>query len=92
MATAGKSKSAKQPEKKVVKQLMVFKKQNYMLLIASLVVIIIGFAVMGGSDDKPFDHPIKITVAPLIVLFGFALGVFSILYTPKSEDAQESGK
>lgn len=90
MATAGKSKNVKQPEKKTIKQIMVFKKENYILLVASLLVIIIGFIVMGSGDDKPFDHPMKITVAPLIVLFGFALGVFSILYTPKSTtDGQE---
>ncbi len=90
MATAGKSKNIKQADKKVKKQIMVFKKENYILLIASLAVIIIGFIVMGSGDDKPFDHPTKITVAPLIVLFGFALGVFSILYTPKSADGQDN--
>jgi hypothetical protein len=92
MATASKSKKSKQPEKKIVNQVMVFKKQNYMLLIASLCVIILGFIVMGSGDDKPFDDPMKITVAPLIVLIGFALGVFSILYTPKSEDNQDSAE
>jgi hypothetical protein len=85
-----KSKPVKKTEKKSIHQLMVFKKQNYILLIASLVTIVIGFFVMGSGDQLPFDHPIKITVAPLIVLFGFALGVFSILYTPKSIEDQES--
>lgn len=89
MATAGKSKQIKQAEKKPL-QLMVFKKQNYILLIASLAVIILGFIVMASGDDKPFDDPMKITIAPLIVLAGFALGVFSILYTPKSENQEEA--
>ncbi len=87
MATASKSKNLKQ-EKKAVNNFMVFKKQNYILLVASLSVIIIGFIVMGTAGGAAFDDPMKITVAPLIVLFGFALGVFSILYTPKTEDKQ----
>lgn len=90
MATAGKSKHSKQPEKKQAPQLMVFKKQNYILLAVSLAVIILGFTVMSAGDDKPFDDPMKITVAPLIVLAGFALGVFSILYSPKTEEQEES--
>ncbi|MES2619091.1 MAG: DUF3098 domain-containing protein [Bacteroidota bacterium] len=75
--------AARQTEKKTVNNFMVFKKENYLLLIASVLVLVIGFTVMGSGDDLPFDAPIKITVAPLIVIFGFALGVFSILYTPK---------
>ena len=47
---------------------------------------------MGSGKDLPFDAPIKITVAPIIVLLGFGLGVFSILYTPKEQEAQEDSK
>ncbi len=88
MAAPQKNKNVKTVEKKVVNNFMVFKKQNYVLLAASLAVIVLGFIVMGMGKDKPFDDPMKITVAPIIVLLGFALGVFSILYTPKSEDNQ----
>lgn len=88
MAAPQKNKKIKTVEKKAVNNFMVFKKQNYVLLAASLAVIVLGFIVMGMGKDKPFDDPMKITVAPIIVLLGFALGVFSILYTPKSEDNQ----
>jgi ABC-type antimicrobial peptide transport system permease subunit len=92
MATPNKNKS-KQTEKKVtVLQPMIFSKQNYILLLASLGVIILGFIIMGSGNDKPFDHPMKITVAPIIVLLGFALGVFSIMYSNKTENNQEEGK
>ena len=92
MAAPNKSKIVvKQPEKKAAPT-MVFKKENYILLIASVLVIVIGFIVMGSGKDLPFDAPIKITVAPIIVLLGFGLGVFSILYTPKSQEAQEDSK
>lgn len=75
--------AAKEPKNTGV---FVFKKENYFLLLLSLLVIIIGFVIMGGSDDKPFDDPMKISVAPVIVLLGFIIGVFSILYTPKSNN------
>ena len=91
MAAPNKSKIVKQPEKKAVPT-MVFKKENYILLIASVAVIVLGFIVMGSGKDLPFDAPIKITVAPIIVLLGFGLGVFSILYTPKAQEAQEDSK
>lgn len=74
--------------KKTKNTFMVFKKQNYMLLIASVVTLVIGFIVMGSGKDKPFDDPMKITIAPLIVLLGFAIGVVSILYTPKSKEEE----
>lgn len=89
MATAThKGKNVKQAEKKPVNTFLVFKKQNYILLIASALTLIIGFIVMSSGDDLPFDAPIKITVAPIIVLLGFVLGVVSILYTPK--DSKQS--
>jgi hypothetical protein len=63
---------------------------NYKLLIAGLVVIFIGFLLMmgGGSDDpNKFNPEIfstrRITVAPIVVLLGFAIEVVAILYKPK---------
>jgi hypothetical protein len=76
--------------KKTKNTFLVFKKQNYMLLIASVVTLVIGFIVMGSGKDKPFDDPMKITIAPLIVLLGFAIGVVSILYTPKSKEEDKT--
>ena len=92
MATASnKGKTTnKTTEKKTVNTFMVFKKQNYMLLAASVLVLVIGFTVMGSGDNLPFDAPIKITVAPIIVILGFALGVYSILYTPKDSNTSNN--
>jgi len=50
-------------------------------MIASVVVIFIGFALMmGNTDIYSFT---KITLAPLIVVLGFALGVVAILIKPE---------
>jgi ABC-type multidrug transport system fused ATPase/permease subunit len=87
MATATKKQPIKgKTQNKSENSFFVFKKQNYILLIASLAVIIIGFIVMGSGEGQPFDAPIKITVAPIIVMIGFILGAVSILYTPKQSE------
>jgi hypothetical protein len=60
---------------------LVFQKVNYQLFIASVVVVAIGFLLMMGTED--IYSFAKITLAPLVVVFGFALGFVAILYKPK---------
>lgn len=55
----------------------VFEKQNYILMIASILVVIIGFVLMSGTTD--IYSFTKIVLAPIVVLGGFALGFFAIL-------------
>jgi hypothetical protein len=69
----------------------VFGRENYILLVASLAIIFLGYALMAGggsSDPNVFNEEIfsstRITVAPIIILAGFALGVFAILKKPKA--------
>ena len=77
-------------DKKAEKTGFVFEKVNYILLLAGIAFIIIGFALMvgGGSDDpKVFNPEIfsfrRITLAPLIVMIGFIIGIFAIMIRPK---------
>ena len=58
----------------------IFGKQNYILMGASVAMIIIGFFLMSGSED--IYSTMKITIAPLVVLIGFALGVYAIMKKP----------
>ncbi len=61
----------------------VFKKINYQLFILSIVVVAIGFILMMGTEDiYSFS---KITLAPIVVVAGFALGFVAILYKPKNK-------
>lgn len=60
--------------------------KNYILLLAGLVVIILGFVLMagGGSDSSSeFNYEMfswrRITLAPILVIGGFAFEVFAIL-------------
>ena len=60
----------------------VFTKQNYILIIIALAVIIAGYVLMGsniGSDSPAEIYSFsKITLAPVMVIAGYILSVYSI--------------
>ncbi len=63
-----------------------FGKENYMLLIASVVILIIGYALMSGgkaTDPTVFTGEVfsfrRITLAPIVVLIGYIVGVYAIV-------------
>ncbi len=64
------------------KQPMLFAKENYILIIASLVILVIGFMLMSGKTD--IYNSTKLTVAPIVVILGFILGIVAIFYRKKS--------
>ena len=61
----------------------VFGKQNYQILIASILVVVIGFALMSGETDIYSFR--KIVLAPIVVLAGFGLGFYAILKKPAAK-------
>lgn len=69
-----------------------FNKENYGLMIAGIVVIIIGFLLMIGQNNVdpnvfPSDEIYsfrRITLAPLVVMIGFAIEIFAIVKKPKA--------
>ena len=65
-------------------------KINLILIAVGFAIIVLGFALMTGSSTiKEFNPDIysfrRITVGPMISLFGFVSIVFAILYKPKSK-------
>ncbi len=71
----------------------IFKKANYKLMFIGLAVIAVGFILMsgGGSDDpKVFNTDIynfqRIRLAPTLVLIGFGIQVYAILFNKKKKD------
>jgi len=75
------------------KEGFVFAKENYIILIAGVALIIIGLILMsgGGSEDpKEFNpeifSPRRITVAPLCMLAGFIVIIISIMRRPKKAE------
>lgn len=68
-----------------------FGKQNYMIFIAGVVLIILGYLLMigGGSDDPNVFNPAifdaqRITVAPMVCLLGFVTVIVGIMWRPKT--------
>lgn len=71
----------------------VFGRQNYVILIIGLALILVGFLLMiGGGSENPnefsnamFDTQ-RLTVAPIVVLSGFAVIIFAILKKQKTQN------
>jgi hypothetical protein len=68
----------------------IFKKANYKLMFIGLAVIAVGFILMsgGGSDDPNVFNPDiynfqRIRLAPTLVLIGFGIQIYAILFTKK---------
>jgi uncharacterized membrane protein len=68
-----------------------FGKENYIIIAVGFLCIVLGFILMagGGSEDpNVFSEEIfstrRITVAPIVVLLGFAIEIFGIMYRSKS--------
>ncbi|RHJ78555.1 DUF3098 domain-containing protein [Parabacteroides sp. AM08-6] len=73
-----------------------FGKENFILIIASIAVIAIGFVLMsGGGSQEPtgFNPEIfstrRIVVAPVVTVVGFILMIFGILKNSKSRELAE---
>lgn len=63
---------------------------NYMILIAGVAVIIIGFLVMSAGDDV---SPLSVTIAPLLLFIGFCVIVpVGIMYRKKDKAAEPTVK
>ncbi len=70
----------------------VFEKKNYLIMIIGLLFIATGFILMsGGASDDPnvFNPEIynfqRIRLAPTLVLIGFAIQVYAILFSSKKK-------
>ena len=84
-------------KKKVEQESLDFplQKENYILLIIGFAIIMIGFLLMmGGKSDDPnvFNEEIfnfrRITLAPILVLFGFVFEIWAIMKKPKEEKSE----
>ncbi|WP_181149156.1 DUF3098 domain-containing protein [Salinibacter sp. 10B] len=59
---------------------LIFRKQNYVLLAVSVLLIAVGFVAM--YLDGQFLGFVSLTVSPIIILSGYALLVYAILRRP----------
>lgn len=84
------TKTSAKPVIKSNDQDLAFGKINYMLMAAGILLLIIGYAMMagGGSNDPNVFNPEifsfrRITLAPIVVLLGYALEVLAIVVKAK---------
>ena len=68
----------------------IFGKKNYQIMFTGLAFIIAGFILMSGGDtgdETSFKPEIfnfqRITLAPILILTGFVIEVFAIMYKQK---------
>lgn len=66
-------------------------RENYKFIAIGFAVIVLGFILMigGGSDDpNVFNEDLfsfrRITLAPIVILLGFALEIWAIMRKPKN--------
>lgn len=83
--------SNKTQETSVKKEGFAFGKENYLLMVLGIVIILIGNLLMigGGSDDpNVFDPEIfnfrRLTLAPIVILAGFIVEIYAIMRKPKA--------
>ena len=69
-------------------------RKKYIILCIGIVTLLIGYALMSGGgnpDPAVFDEsifsPRRITLAPIVVLAGYCLVGFSIMYSPKPSES-----
>ena len=75
-----------------------FDKVNFMLLAASMFVVVLGFVLMsgGGSTREAYDPSVfsalRVKVAPVICFLGFISMIYAVLRKPKSSDNDKNKK
>ena len=77
--------------KKAPVQSVLFGKENYKWMLIGLAVAALGFFLMAGgksSDPNVFNDsdiysPVKITIAPILIVAGLAIEIFAILKKAK---------
>ncbi len=60
-----------------------FKKANYIIMLVGIFTIIIGFLVMSMDNESYGFGFLGLTLGPILVMLGFVIEFFAILYKPK---------
>jgi hypothetical protein len=61
---------------------MAFGRQNYILMLAGIAVLILGFVIMSMDKEAFGFGALGLTVGPVIVMIGFIIEFFAILRNP----------
>jgi len=88
--------SKQQNETPGSKQTFVFSKMNYILMLAGLGIMFLGYILMigGGSEDPNvfndalFDTQ-RTIISPVMIIIGIVVEIVAIMYRPKAKDKIE---
>jgi hypothetical protein len=80
--------------KTTTKNQVLFDKQNFLWMGIGLAVLALGFFLMAGgksADPTVFDEsevysPMRITVAPFLIIVGFCIEIYAIMRKPKKNE------
>jgi hypothetical protein len=78
-------------KKQAAPKSQLFGKENYIWMAAGLVLLAIGFFLMSGGksqdpnvfDPKGIYSPVRITIAPLLIILGFIAEIVAIMKKPR---------
>jgi uncharacterized membrane protein HdeD (DUF308 family) len=65
------------------KKKLAFGKSNYILMIAGILTLIVGFIIMTLDQEQYGFGFLGLTLGPIIVFIGFIIEFFAILKKPK---------
>lgn len=88
-----KTTAVRKEEKPAVPASFAFQKDNYMIILIGVGVLVLGYLLMiGGGAESPdkYNPEIfssrRITVAPITLLIGFAVVLYGIMKKPKQAE------
>jgi hypothetical protein len=58
-------------------------KNNYFILIGGLLILFLGYVLMNQS---PWDNPLSLTIAPIVLLIGYLVVIPLAIYYKKSPE------
>jgi hypothetical protein len=79
-------------KKTMVTNTALFSKENYIWMLAGLLVLALGFLLMAGGkntdpnvfNEKEVYSTTRITIAPLLIIAGFIIEIYAIMKKPKT--------
>lgn len=77
-----------------------FQKENYTILLIGLALNVIGFILMiggGSADPEQFDakalfSPVRLTIAPILIVAGYIVMIYAIMKKPKQKNDKGSAQ
>ena len=64
---------------------MVFGRRNYVLILAGVLAVVVGYVIMRLENDV--DGFISLYIAPIIILAGYLEIIWGIVASPEKQDA-----